>query len=357
MLARQVCHNGSVLGIQYRVGDTVRDTVSADIGLQEQDGCLAVLVKRYRLPVVPHGAHLNRKTRKALAGGKGEPEPDPLRLQQIKAGKRSKRILFTVVQGDILVLRQSVKAALDFAVFLADAVEPDCSAAIPERAVFPVCQIAVFVHRVSVGQSGGCIQQSGAVWRSETEKTGDGMRRQHLVRLGGNSDFVHRVHRSSVFQHRKGVGAGGKSVKGVEIRFRFRQDGHSIGLVPLLAPENELHIARGDFGKRRVAHGQRDGNARRYQAREALCRFLCDHDTVLICRDGHRHDLIDAAELTYTVPCSAGIAEVNFIGLQCAFVVQRFVNDGCYGTVNARSDRGAYIERASDDIAVTIALQ
>ena len=296
------------------------------------------MVKRYRLPVVPHGAHLNRKTRKALAGGKGEPEPDPLRLQQIKIGKRSKRILLAVVHGDILVLRQSVKAALDFAVFLADAVKPDCFAAIPERTVFPVCQIAVFVHRVSVGQSGGCIQQSGTVGRSEAEESGDGMRCQHFVRLGGNSDFVHRVHRSSVFQYRKGVGAGRKSVKGIEIRFRFRQDGHGICRVPLLAPEDNLHIARGGFGKRRVAHGQRDGNARCNQAREALCRFFCDRGTVLICRYGHRHDLIDAAELTYTVPCSAGIAEVNFLGLQCAFVVQRFVNDGCYGTVNARSD-------------------
>ena len=183
------------------------------------------------------------------------------------------------------------------------------------------------------------------------------MRCQHFVRLGGNSDFVHRVHRSSVFQHRKGVGAGGKSVKGVEIRFRFRQDGHSIGLVPLLAPEDKLHIACGGFGERRVAHGQRDGNARRYQAREALCRFFCDRGTVLICRDGHRHNLIDAAELPYTVPRRAGIAKVDCIGLQCVFIVHRSVNDGCYGTVNARSDRGAYIERVSDDIAVTIALQ
>ena len=315
------------------------------------------MVKRYRLPVVPHGAHLNRKPRKALAGGKGEPEPDPLRLQRIKTGKRSKRILLAVVQGDILVLRQSVKAALDFAVFLADTVEPDCFAAIPERAVFPVCQIAVFVHRVSVGQSGGCIQQSGAVGRFEAEESGDGMRRQHPVRFGGNSDFAHLVNRSSVFQHRKCVGAGGKSVKGIEIRFRFCQDGHGICRVPLLAPEDNLHIAHGGFGERSVAHGQRDGNARCNQARESLCRFVCDRDTVLVCGDGHRHDLIDAAELTYTVPCSAGIAEVNFLGLQCTFVVQRFVNDGCYGTINTRSDRGAYIQCASDDIAVTIALQ
>ena len=297
MLARQICHNRSVLGIQCRVGDTVRDTVSADIGLQEQDGCLAVLVKRYRFPVVPHGAHLNRKTRKALAGGKGEPEPDPLRLQQIKAGKRRKRILLVVVQGDILVLRQSVKAALDFAVFLADAVEPDCSAAIPERAVFPVCQIAVFIHRVSVGQSGGCIQQSGAVGRFEADESGDGMRRQHPVRLGGNGDFVHLVHRSSVFQHRKGVGAGGKPVKGVEIRFRFRQDGQGIGRVPLLAPEDKLHIARGGFGERRVTHGQRDGNARCNQAREALRRPLGDDGTVLVGGYLDRPDFVDAAEL------------------------------------------------------------
>ena len=183
------------------------------------------------------------------------------------------------------------------------------------------------------------------------------MRRQHPVRFGGNSDFAHLVNRSSVFQHRKGVGAGGKSVKGIEIRFRFCQDGHGICRVPLLAPEDNLHIAHGGFGERSVAHGQRDGNARCNQAREALCRFFCDRDTVLVCGDGHRHDLIDAAELTYTVPCSAGIAEVNFLGLQCAFVVQRFVNDGCYGTINTRSDRGAYIQCASDDIAVTIALQ
>ena len=154
--------------------------------------CLAVLVKLLPSSGSPPWCSPEPKDPQGSCRRQGKPEPDPLRLQRLKTGKRRKRILLAVVREVMILvlLRHSVESRPR----LRSIPRRRGRTGLFRRAIRENALSSPFVnsrfHPPSIRRTiGGCIQQSGAVGRFEADESGDGMRRQHPVRLGGNGDL------------------------------------------------------------------------------------------------------------------------------------------------------------------------